>query len=745
MSYSRSLFCCVLTVAASVSFATAAQGDRWDDALARARELCAKMTLEEKAGELMVYDYLEFVGERWGAYTNLVDRNEIGAIMRVQDARETRRMQEYKIARSRLRIPLIVHEDITRGWCTRLPLQIAMACSWDDEAVERAEAVAAREAAAIGINLTYSPQVEVSCDPRWGRIGGTLGEDPYLSSRMAAARVRGSQGRSLDELADGNHIIACVKHFIGYSSLQGGRDYRHLDFSRRELLETHLPPFRAAVEAGALGVMSAYTAFEGVPCNFSRYLLTDLLRGQLGFRGQLVTDWTTLSFSIDEGASSGFDDAAVRGLRAGVDMDMISRVFLELPRLVREGKVAEAELEPAVVRSLAMKYLMGLFDDPYRFCDEGKAARELFSERNRADVLALARESVVLLKNDGGILPLKRGAKVGLTGTFADDRAVLCGGAAADIFNGGDGGHQAPAQYAVVTLKDALERRLGGMVDYAAIDMVKIAWGESKLPSADVVVLALGEPTTYTGERRGRARMSLPDSELENLRTLKRAGKRIVSVVFAGRPVVMHEVAWLSDAVLMAWYPGVMGGEAIADILVGDVNPSGKLAQCIPLDAGQIPLSYREKRTFIPCSYMDIPSTPLYPFGHGLSYARFVYSAPKADKSAYRAGERVRVSVDVSNAGSVAGREVVQLYVRDEVSSVLPRERELKEFKSVWLEPGETKSVAFDLDQQEAFAIYDKDLRRVVEPGAFTLFVGPDSTTANSVRVEVVPDADTGK
>lgn len=261
--------------------AFAARGDLWDESLARAQRLCAQMTLEEKAGELMVYDYDEFAPDRWGAYTNLVNRNEIGAMMRVQDARETRRMLAYKLAHSRLGIPLIVHEDITRGWCTRLPLQLAMACSWDDAAVERAESAAAREAAAIGINLTYSPQVEVSDDPRWGRIGGTLGEDPYLSARMTAARVRGDQGRTLEELGDGRHVIACVKHFVGYGSLQGGKDYRHQDFSRRELFETHLPPFRAAVEAGALSVMNAYTVFEGVPCNFNRYLLTDLLRQRI--------------------------------------------------------------------------------------------------------------------------------------------------------------------------------------------------------------------------------------------------------------------------------------------------------------------------------------------------------------------------------------------------------------------------------------------------------------------------------
>ena len=388
----------VLFALAAVLPCVAAQADMaWEEAESRARELCAKMTLEEKAGELMVYGLGH---DRWGAYTNLVNRSEIGAVMRVLSPSETRSLQEYKLAHSRLKIPLMIHEDVTHGWVTTLPLQIAMACSWDDSAVEKAESVAAREAAAFGINMTYSPQVEVSDDPRWGRIGATLGEDPYLSGRMAAARVRGDQGRSDADLADGEHVIACVKHFIGYSSLQGGKDYRHQDFSRRELLETHLPPHKAAIDAGALAVMNAYTAFDGVPCNFSKYLLTDLLRKELGFKGQLITDWTTLQFSIDEGAATDLEDAAKRGLEAGVDMDMISGAFLKLPKLVREGKVSEKAMDEAVIRSLAIKFRMGLFDDPFRYCDEAKMKKALFTERNKRDVLELTRESIVLLKNE---------------------------------------------------------------------------------------------------------------------------------------------------------------------------------------------------------------------------------------------------------------------------------------------------------------------------------------------------------
>lgn len=716
--------------------AVAFGGDALDRAEARARELCARMTLEEKSGELMVYDYRNLGKNHWHIYTNMVFRNEIGAMMRVLSAKETRRMQEYKMAHSRLGIPLIIHEDITHGWATTLPSQIAIACSWDDDAIEKAEAVAAREASAIGIQLTYSPQVDVSDDPRWGRIGCTHGEDPYLSGRVGAARVRGCQGRTLEELADGEHIIACPKHFAGYSSLQGGKDYRHKDFSRRELLETHLPPFEATIKAGALSLMNAYTVCEGVPCNFNRYLLKDILRDQWGFRGQLVTDWTTLTFSIDEGAATDVEDAAKRGLEAGVDMDMISRAFLSLPKLVREGKVRESDVDVAVVRSLALKYLMGLFDDPYRFCDEKKAREELMTERNKTDVLALTRKALVLLKNDG-ILPLDTSKRVGLTGTWADDEDAHRGGMGKDMFYeyDVDPGVKTEARLKIDTIKTAMAKRWGTNLDYEPMNMLSVARGlGGGMPKADIVVLSIGEPTEYTGERRGRGRIELPDSELENLRALKRAGKKIVSVVFAGRPFIMNEVVWLSDAVILAWYPGAMGGQAIAEVLSGEVNPSGKLAQHIPYDVGQIPLSYREKRTFIACSYADIPSKPLFPFGFGLSYTTFEYGKPTTDKSAYKIGEKVRVRVPVKNVGKVAGREVVQLYVRDEVASVLPRERELKEFISVWLKAGEEKVVEFTLDDS-AFALYDKELKRVVEPGAFTLYVGSDSTTMNAASI----------
>ena len=709
-----------------------AEANVWDGALERARALCAQMTLEEKAGELMVYDYNELGTNRWQVYRGMVDRNSIGAMMRVRSAAETRRMQEYKIAHSRLRIPMIIHEDIECGWSTTLPIEIAMACSWDDKLVEKGVAVAAREAAAIGIQMTYSPQVDVANDPRWGRIGGTLGEDPYLASRMAVACVRGFQGRTLDELCDGKHIISCVKHFVGYSSLQGGKDYRHQDFSRRELFETHLPPFKAAVEAGALAVMNAYTVFEGVPCNFNRYLLTDVLRNQLGFRGQLVTDWTTLAFSVDEGAATSLEDAAIRGLKAGVDMDMIAEAFLLLPKLVREGKVRESEVDVAVVRSLALKYLMGLFDDPYRFCDLANEKKELFSERNQRDVLELTRECVVLLKNESGILPLKKTVKVGLTGTGSDDVVTLRGGLfKSNPYTGfQDDGSLFANQGEPVTLKDALKKRWGDNLCYKPIDLTKIARGSEGLPDADLVVLTLGEPTDYTGERCGRAAIEIPDSEVENLRILKRAGKKVVSVVFAGRPFIMNEIVWLSDAVLLAWYPGAMGGEALAEILCGETNPSAKLCEYIPLHVGQVPLSYREKRTFIPCSYADMPSAPLFPFGFGLSYTTFEYSKPIIERGKYAIGEPVGVSVRVKNTGKVFGREVVQLYVRDEVASVLPRERELKDYAAVLLEPGEEKVVSFVL-KDEAFAIYDKNLRHVIEPGAFTIFIGSNSSTTN--------------
>ena len=733
---SADAFALMVAVPLVFTAVSAFANDAWDVAVERAKKLCEQMTIEEKAGELLVYDYIALGADGWGAYTNLVNKGQIGAMMRVMRPALTRRMQEYKMAHSRLKIPLIIHEDVCYGFGTRLPLSFGMGCSWDDDAVERAEAVAAKEAASCGINLTYSPQADVGGDPRWGRVAGTPSEDPYLAARITAARVRGYQGRTLEDLKDGNHIVSCVKHFVGYSSLQAGKDYRHLDFSRRELLETHLLPFKAAIDAGALGMMNAYTAFEGVPVNFSRYLMTDLLRGELGFRGQLVTDWTTFQFSIDEGAAEDLADAAERGIKAGVDMDMISGAYLKLPQLVRDGKISEEVVDIAVVRSLALKYLMGLFDDPYRFCDEAKARRTIGSVENRRIVQELAEKSIVLLKNDNAILPLRSGEEYVLTGTWAMNSDTFGRIGAMDLFNDdlARGMKEAMSVGHVPSLAEALTNRSDVRVTYAQLDPLQLARDFERFPTAGTVILTLGDPPGSCGERRGRAKFQLAESELERLRMLKREGKRIITIVFAGRPLILNEVVWLSDAVIFAGFPGVTGAEALARILTGEVNPSGKLSHYFPFDAAQVPISYREKRTFIKCSYSDMTDKPLFPFGFGLGYSRFEYSRPMAEKTEFAVGEPVRVSVRVRNAGSRAGREVVQLYVRDEKASVLPRERELKEYASVWLEAGEEKTVSFVLTD-DAFALYDKDLKRVVEPGAFTVFVGPDSTTANAVSV----------
>ena len=711
----------VLAAALPVALVVSGAGERadgrdarrpGDEAFARARELCAKMTLEEKAGELMAYDYENFGSNRWEIYRSFVESNKVGVMMRVRGVADTRKIQRYKVEHSRLRIPTIFGDDVTRGYRTILPIELGRACSWDEALLERGEAMAARETAAAGLQLTYSPMVDLSEDPRWGRIGETCGEDPYLVSRLCAARVRGYQGRKPEELADGRHVLSCDKHFLGYASLMGGRDYRHRDFSRRELLETYLPPHRACIEAGAWAVMNAYTTFEGVPCNFNAYLLKTLLRDELGFRGQLMTDWATLRYSVREGASPDLATSAIRGLAAGVDMDMVGNSYLLLPGLVREGKVREADVDVAVVRSLALKFLMGLFDDPYRYCDEERERRELLSEENRRIALETVRESVVLLENDG-ILPLDVRSPVALAGTWADDgenqlSSWLCDGRAEDS----------------VTLKAGMDKRWGERLEF----------NTNGIPAAETVVLALGECRTLSGERKGRAAVQLPDGEQEDLRRLKKAGKKVVSVVFAGRPVDLREVRELSAAVVYAWFPGTMGGEGLAEILSGETNPSAKLAITFPRHVGQVPITYREKRTFIACGYSDMDVTPLYPFGFGRSYTSFAYSKPKAEKAECRIGEPVRASVEVTNTGATAGREIVQLYVRDEVASVLPRERELKGFESVTLAPGETKRVTFELDDS-AFALYDADLKRVVEPGEFKIFIGGDSTTSNAVSV----------
>ena len=656
----------------------------------RARLLTAEMTLEEKADEMLIHFVNE--PELHAAFTNRLARGRsYGAIMHISGARQARELQELKLKTSRLKIPFAFHHDVTHGYRTVLPVGLGTASSWNTNLVEECEAMAAREASAAGIHLTYAPMCDVSDDPRWGRICETSGEEPLLSAAMTAARVRGFR----------RHMAACVKHFAGYASLRAGRDYHPADFSLRELEETYLPPYRAAIAAGVDAVMCAYTPFDAEDATFSRFLCRTVLRDALGFRGLLMTDWQTIRSAERYGISSGPRESARRALEAGIDADMRSDIYGdELPGLVRAGQVAESLLDAACANCLAVKFRLGLFDDPFsRGCDATAEAAAQFTAENRALARRAAAEGAILLENARGALPLSTAAKIAVAGPLAE--------APKDQL--GDWSPQGRTNE-TVTLRQGL----------------RAAWGANlvPVPEADTVVYCAGERVAWGGEHHSRLRPVVPDGQLAAVRALKAQGKRVVAVVLAARPLVLTELREVADAVVFSFFPGTEGGHGLADVLSGRVNPSGRLPQTFPRERGQIPLSGRERRAWMYDEWVDGSTRPLYPFGYGLSYTTFACSRPVFADGA--------VSARVSNTGPRAGAAVVQLYLRRELASVIPRERELKGFRRVELAPGETREVSFPVGFEE-LKLYNAAHEWADESGPVTAFVGFDAATTNAV------------
>lgn len=710
----------------------------WMDATlapdARARLLVKEMTLEEKVGETILV----------GAYPKVLEHNKMLGATLTGGLETLLALQQERMKTSRLGIPLIFHDDVIHGWQTLAPVPIATSCSWDEEAVEKAEALAAREAAASGMNLTYAPMVDISEDVRWGRVMETHGEDPYLSGRIAAARVRGFQGRDPDkDLLRDDKIASCAKHFLGYAAVQGGRDYVPRDFSLRDVYETYIVPYRWAVKAGVSAFMCAYLQFNGEFVTFSP-AIRDLLRKELGFDGLYMTDWETMTRAIELGVSADRVESATRALvDGGLDMDMASRAYTNLVTLVRAGKVPEKLVDEAAVRCLALKFKCGLFEDPYRHLDPKRRDAVVFSEQSKKEACEIAEKSIILLENDG-TLPVaidrndkKNTRKIGVVGPFAQNcidpmGQWKCRGEETNTVTLLAGLQEVFGKRNVVWHTDPSHRGRNNMFEQLSV--------------ADVIVVAIGESRWESGEYFNSARLSLPQEQIQLIRDFKAIGKKVVAVVYAGRPVVMREIADAADAVLYAWLPGTMGGRAIARILAGEVNPQAKTCQTFYWDAGQVGNTYREKRTWDATGYCDLPhrdakrhpANPVqYPFGFGRSYTTYAYGRPRVDRDTFKAGETFRLTVGVTNTGARAGREIVQVYKRDAVSSVHPRVRELCEFACVDLKPGEAKDVTFEMKADD-FAIWDRNFKRTLEPGDFTLFVGPDSTTTNQVVVHAV-------
>jgi beta-glucosidase len=679
-------------------------------------ELLARMTLEEKIGQTV-----QFNGDgAEGNYDELIKQGRVGSLLNVLGAKRANALQRLAVEQSRLKIPLIFGFDVIHGYRTTFPIPLAESCSWNPEMLERTARVAGREASAAGIRWTFAPMVDIARDARWGRIAEGAGEDTYLGSVMAAARVRGFQGSGLKAP---DSVVACVKHFVGYGAAEAGRDYNTVDMSELRLREVYLPPFKAGLDAGAGTLMSAFNDLNGVPCTANSFILTKILRQEWGFQGFVVSDWDSVAELLAHGVAATPEEAAAKAINAGVDMDMHSGTYLRtLGDAIRDRKVSEATLDEAVRHILRVKFALGLFDNPY--VDESLEGRELLSPQNQAEALEMARQSIVLLKNRNDLLPLSKGVKkIALIGPLADSQTEPLGPWSGD----------SRAQD-VVTVMAGIKNKLGPETrilyakgaDILGSSQSGFAEAIETAIQADVAVVVLGEKADMSGEAASRAILDLPGVQQQLLRAIVATGKPCVLVLMNGRPLTLDWEAEHVPAILETWFLGTQTGNAIADVLFGDYNPSGKLTTSFPRVVGQLPLYYNHRSTGRPATdqkytsrYLDVPNDPLFPFGFGLSYTTFEYSDLKVDPD-------LRVTVNVKNTGKREGHEVVQLYIRDLVASTTRPVRELKGFQRVKLAPGESRTVEFQLTR-ENLALYNPEMQKVVEPGAFKLWVGGSS------------------
>ncbi len=703
--------------------------------------LLARMTLEEKVGQLAQYtgqwvrDHPEVTAE----HLALVRQGRVGSFLNVYGAAYTRQVQRIAVEESRLGIPVLFAHDVIHGFRTIFPVPLAQAASWDPEAVRRAAGAAAAEAAAHGIHWTFAPMVDIARDPRWGRVVEGAGEDPFLGAMMATALVRGFQG---DDLMDPLTVLATAKHFVAYGAAQAGRDYNAVDLSERTLREVYLPPFQAAVRAGAWSVMGGFHAIAGVPMHAHRRLLRDVLRGEWGFGGILVSDYTAVREMEAHGVAGSDTEAAALALAAGVDVDMVSDLYQrELPTLVRAGRVPERLVDEAARRVLRAKAALGLFADPYRYSDPVRERSLTLTAEHLALAREVARKSIVLLKNQGGVLPLQKSlGTLAVIGPLADDAGSALGAWAAagrpeDAVTVAEGIRRAASPRTRVTHVKGAEVEGADTSGFA--EAVRAARG------ADAVVLVLGERADMSGEAASRANLDLPGVQEPLARVVLAQGKPTVVVLANGRPLTFPWLAEQAPAILEAWYLGVQMGPAVADVLFGDHNPGGKLPITFPRSLGQVPLHYSHENTGRPpgndkytSKYLDVPVTPLYPFGYGLSYTTFAHQRLSLDRTVMGPGDTLTITVEVTNTGSRAGDEVTQLYVRDEVASVAQPVRVLRGFQRIHLAPRETRRVTFRLAAQD-LAFWGLDQKWVVEPGWFTVYVGPSSAEGLEARIQV--------
>ena len=694
------------------------------------RDLMKKMTLTEKIGQLSQYVGGELLtGPKSGAVSDsLFVRGMVGSILNVGGVDNLRKLQQKNMESSRLKIPILFAFDVIHGYKTIFPTPLAESCSWDLALMYETAKAAAIEASASGIHWTFAPMVDVARDPRWGRIVEGAGEDTYLGCKIAEARVRGFQWN----LGKPNALFACAKHFVAYGAPQAGRDYAPVDLSLSTLAEVYLPPFKACIDAGVHTFMSAFNSINGVPATSNRWLLTDLLRKEWKFKGFVVSDWNAVQELKAHGVAETDEDAAMAAFNAGVDMNMTDGLYNRcLEKLVRENRIDMNEIDASVERILRAKYALGLFEDPYRFLDNQRESREVRS----ASAMALARKaaasSMVLLKNANALLPLSKQTKrIALVGPLANNRAEVMGSWKA---RGEDKD--------VVTVLEGIKNKLGSgtEVNYVqGCDFLDPSTSEfsaalEAAKQSDVVIAVVGEKALMSGESRSRAVLRLPGKQEALLDTLRKAGKPLVVVLMNGRPLCLESVDKQADAMLEAWFPGTQCGNAVADVLFGDIVPAAKLTASFPLTEGQIPNNYNYKRSGRPgdmpysstVRHIDVPNRNLYPFGYGLSYTTFSYGEMQCP-TAFDDKGFLPVSVDVTNTGNYDGEEIVQLYVADKVASMVRPIKELKGFQKVFIPKGQTKRVEFKLNVKD-LGFWNSLMQYVVEPGTFEIMVGTNS------------------
>lgn len=697
------------------------------------------MTLQEKVGQLNQYSGRVVTGPVNDQKTNMlndIQQGNVGSMLNVKGVKDTREIQAVAL-KSRLKIPLLFSLDVIHGYKTVFPVPLAEAASWDLDAIRASAHVAARESAASGIHWTFAPMVDVGRDPRWGRVMEGAGEDTYLGSLIAAARVKGFQG---DHLGGTDAIMACAKHFAAYGAAIAGRDYNAVDLSDQQLWQTYLPPFKAAVDAGVATFMNSFNTINGVPATGNSYLQRTILKGKWNFNGFVVSDWGSIGEMVPWGFATDLKDASLKAITAGSDMDMESLAYKNnLVQLVKEGQVKIELIDDAVRRILYQKFLLGLFDDPYKFSDAGREKKVMNDKTSYLVARDIAQKSIVLLKNTKELLPLQKAVKnIVVIGPLAKAKRDLEGGWIVESDT-----------TKVISLYEGLLARAGKAnisfikgCDISGTDQSGFPAAVAAAQQADVVIMALGESFEMTGEATSRADLSLPGVQMELFKAVKAAGKPVVSVLMAGRPMIFNEIAEQSDAILYAWYLGEQGGTAIANVLYGDYNPSGKLPSTFPRSVGQIPLSYQVYNTGRPVknpkdikyksAYIDELNSPRYAFGYGLSYTSFSYTGLTLSAPDMTQDGKVQLSFTLKNTGKYAGAEVVQLYLRDLVSTVVRPLKELKDFQKVMLKAGESKVITFSISK-EKLAYYNHDLNFVAEPGFFSLMVG---SASDDIRLE---------